>query len=136
MAHAADRENRLQEIAEGVMAKSGKFPQTTDELIAAVVMGWKLYGHGFYEVDEQRRSSRIPAFSTDLNQAFRVVEKMIADGFDFGLCRTPDSPWSVRFERDSIEDEDCAAPEGLPALICEMAVAVRADWEQHWGTAR
>lgn len=110
-------------------------PKNTDERIAVEVMGWKLFGGGRYQYlheDGTLWTAPIPAFSTDFAQAWRVVEKMIEDGFDFSLCRIPTRPWSVRFERDSVDDEDLATPEALPALICKMALDIRSEWEKHW----
>lgn len=78
-------------------------PTDIDARIAEEVMGRKtVYAIGELVFDDSPSpvGERVPAYSTDMNAAMEVVEKMRERGFDFGL--QVDVTWWAIFTSEEI----------------------------------
>lgn len=95
-----------------------------DRLIGEKVFGYKIVKteHGYYRTDDiwtfENQMGWIPDYSTDIADAFEVVDAMLKQGFEPFMHHNND--WTAGFSFDNI-GEQADAP-ALPLAICRAAL--------------
>ncbi|WP_002145545.1 BC1872 family protein [Bacillus cereus] len=107
-----------------------------DELVAEKVMGWikppetSILKSMWVETPLGTVHPELPKFSTNIQDAWLVVEKFASEGLYFSIVKWIDGGYVVEIEKDSLTEVGSYESKTAPMAICIAALkAVGEEWQ-------